>query len=333
MAQDDTITLACRNYDGTNAILRGLVRPEGIDLRVTEVNDVPKMFTAMFKGEYDVSEMSLAELVYYLSRDQCAFIGIPVFPSRIFRHSYILYNTASGISSPQSLDGKKIGSQRWVQTAAVWIRGMLAEEYGISPQRTQWYVWGIHHWQTGDLEVRTRDGSVVHRFEWSGQDEYESSCLALLEGKVDVLLTTENRKYSTLLDDKRVRKLFEDSTEVEAAYYRKTKIFPIMHILVARKAAIERRPDLPLKLFELFCQAKKLGRESMRAIPSLALAWKSRYLETEQDIFQGDPWAYGFEKNKPTIAKFLSYCHDQGVSARRLSPEELFIPSTWKLSE
>lgn len=333
MAQDHTITLACRNYDGTNAILRGLVRPEGIDLRVTEVNDVPKMFTAMFKGEYDVSEMSLAELVYYLSRDQCAFIGIPVFPSRIFRHSYILYNTASGISSPQSLDGKKIGSQRWVQTAAVWIRAMLAEEYGISPQRTQWYVWGIHHWQTGDLEIRTRDGSVVHRFEWSGQDEYESSCLALLEGKVDVLLTTENRKYSTLLDDKRVRKLFEDSTEVEAAYYRKTKIFPIMHVLVARKAAIERRPDLPLKLFELFCQAKNLGRESMRAIPSLALAWKSRYLETEQDIFQGDPWAYGFEKNKPTIAKFLSYCHDQGVSARRLSPEELFIPSTWKLLE
>lgn len=333
--QDYTITLACRNYDGTNALIRGLVRPEGVDLRVIEVNDAPKMFTGMFRGEYDVSEMSLAELVYYHSRGQCDFIGIPVFPSRIFRHSYILYNTSSGINSPESLNGKKIGCLRWVQTAHVWIRGMLAEEYGISPEKIRWYVWDIHHWQGGghQEEVHPRDGSVIHRVKRSGRDEYESSCLALLEGGLDALLITENRKYSVLLEDNRVRRLFEDSPRVEAAYYRKTEIFPIMHTLVARKSVIEQHPDLSMKLFELFSQSKKIGQEWMLAIPSLAIAWKNHYLQTERNIFGRDPWVYGFEKNAHAIAKFLSYCYEQGLSARRLSPEELFVPSTWNLSE
>ncbi|MGH7825377.1 MAG: hypothetical protein ACREQ7_09405 [Candidatus Binatia bacterium] len=331
--EDYAITLACRNYDGTNAILRGLVRPKGVELRVIEENDVPKMFTGMFRGEYDVSEMSLAELIYYQSRDQCDFIGIPVFPSRIFRHSYILCNASSGITSGESLNGKKIGCLRWVQTAHVWVRGMLVEEYGISSENTRWYVWDVHHWQGANVNVEPRDGSVIHRLQWSGRNEYESSCAALLEGGLDVLITTENLKYAALLEDNRVKRLFEDFPEVEAAYYRKTKIFPIMHTLVVRKSVAERHPDLPAQLFELFSQSKKIGQESILAIPSLSMAWKTHYLEMERKIFERDPWAYGLEKNKHIIAKFLSYCHEQGVSARRLGPEELFVPSTWNLSE
>ena len=129
---DPSITLACRNYDGTNAIIRGALRPQGMDLQVKEVNDVVKMFSGMFRGEYDVAEMSLAEMIYYLTRDRCDFIGIPVFPSRLFRHSFMLSNRMAGVCGPGDLTGKKIGGLRWVQTAFIWLRGMLVDEHNLS---------------------------------------------------------------------------------------------------------------------------------------------------------------------------------------------------------
>lgn len=118
-------TLACRNYDGTNAIHRGLIKMPGVDLQVIEMSNLAEMFGSMFRGKLDISEMSLAELIYYTSRNKCDFIGIPVFPSRVFRHGFIFCNRTSNIGGPEDLDGKKIGFMRWVQTAAIWIRGML----------------------------------------------------------------------------------------------------------------------------------------------------------------------------------------------------------------
>ena len=332
---DYPITLACRNYDGTNAILRGQLRPPGIDLRAVEVNDVVKMFAGMYKGEYDVSEMSLAETVYYVSRGRCDFIAIPVFPSRLFRHGFILYNLAAGIQGPQDLNGKKIGAMRWVQTAFIWLRGMLADEYRLSPKETKWHVWALHHWDDPGSEddIVPRDGSRIGRFTEEGSDEYEINCRALVNGAVDALMTTENPRYDLLAGERNVRRLFGDVRETEGAYFRKTGILPIMHVMVLRRSLVDRHPELPEKLFALFCQAKKMGREWIRSIPSLSLAWKNQYLEEEQEIFQGDPWAYGVKKNFAVLSKFLSYCYAQGVSAKEISPYDLFAPSTWELSE
>jgi 4,5-dihydroxyphthalate decarboxylase len=333
---DDSVTLACRNYDGTNAIIRGALRPRGVNLQVNEVNDVPKMFSGMFNGEYDVSEMSLAEMVYYLTRDRCDFIGIPVFPSRLFRHSFMLCNESSAIRGPQDLTGKRIGGLRWVQTAFIWLRGMLAEEYNFSSKDTHWTVSALHHWHENGSEenIIPRDGSIIKRLTGEGSDEYEMSCRALVDGKIDVLMTSENRKYDLLAGDARVRPLFPDAREAESAYFRKNRIIPIMHVLVIRRSMVERHPELPQKLFELFCQAKRLGREWIRSVPSLTMAWKNQYLEEELKIFAGcDPWAYGLKENFAALTKFLSYCDAQGVSARQISPYDLFIPSTWELSE
>ena len=333
---DAPITLACRNYDGTNAIIRGRLRARGVNLKVSEVNDVPKMFAGMFNGEYDVSEMSLAEMVYYLTRDQCNFIAIPIFPSRLFRHSFMLCNESAGIRGPQDLTGKKIGGLRWVQTAFIWLRGMLVEEYNLSPGDTHWYVSALHHWHENGAEenVNPRDGSVIERLTGLGSDEYEMSCNALIDGKIDLLMTTENRKYDLLAGDDRVRPLFPDPRGAEAAYFRKTAILPIMHVVVLRRSLVDRYPELPEKLFELFCQAKKLGQEWLRSVPSLAMAWKNQYLEEEHQAFKGrDPWAYGLKENLHALTKFLSYCQAQGVSARQISPYDLFVPSTWELSE
>ena len=333
---DRSITLACRNYDGTNAIIRGALRPQGIDLQVNEVNDVVKMFSGMFKGEYDVAEMSLAEMIYYLSRDQCDFIGIPVFPSRLFRHSFMLFNRTAGICGPEDLTGKKIGGLRWVQTAFIWLRGMLVDEYNLSAKDTDWYVSALHHWHENGSEekIMPRDGSIIRHLQGEGKDEYEMSCRALVEGKIDVLMTTENRKYDSLAEDPRVSPFFTNVREAEVGYYRKTGIIPIMHVLVARRSVVERYPELPAKVFELFCCSKKLAREWIRSVPSLNLAWKNQYLDEERAFFDGrDPWAYGLKANFAALTKFVSYCDAQGISAKPITPYDLFVPSTWELSE
>ena len=332
--RDYQITLACRNYDRTQAIVRGLVKAEGIELKVLEMNSVPGMFSGFFRGEYDVSEFSLAELVYCASRGNDEFVGIPVFPSRVFRHGFIFCSPSSELRGPQSLQGKKIGFPRLVQTATIWIRGILIGEYGLSPKNIQWYAASVHHWDGGqDIgEIQPRDGSVIHWLERKGNDDNESAELALSEGRIDALGTTQ---FPTAFSggDREVKRLFPNYQEVEASYFKKTRIFPIMHVVAARKAVVDRHPDLPGKIFGLFSKAKRWGRKWVRMDPSLSLVWKNQYLDEEEETFQGDPWAYGLEKNTHAISQFLSYCHDLGISKRELTPRDLFAPSTWELAE
>ncbi len=326
------ISLASRYYDRTDAIIRGLVKPADFDLKVFQIDHVQSLFTRMFRGEFDVSEFSLAEFVYYTSRDKCDFIAIPVFPSRIFRHGYIFSNAK--IERPEQLDGKKIGFVDWVQTAAVWSRGTLMEEYNISPKNTGWYISQVHHWDTSgeEEEVKPQNGSVIQWFEKDGQDIYEMADSALVEGKVDAL-GMARIPNSFIRGDKRVKRLFENRRDVESSYFKKTRIFPIMHILVARKSVVEEHPDLPQKLFELFVQSKRLAQTNLKKEWISSVVWKNQYMDEEETIFQGDPWVYGLENNAHVIEKFLSYCYDQGVSTRRMNSRDLFVPSTWDLTE
>jgi 4,5-dihydroxyphthalate decarboxylase len=331
---DYSVSLACRNYDRTQPIIRGLVRPQGVDLRVMEQVSTPAMFEGMFRGEYDASEMSLAELTYYTARGEADFIGVPVFPSRMFRHSFLFSNAASGVTAPEDLDGKRLGFPRLVQTAIVWMRGMLVDEYGLSPARTQWLYASLHHWESEELpeEVVPHDGSTVQRIRRRGGDENQDAEQAFLEGEVDVLGSTRV-PAGLATGDRRVRRIFDDYRAVEAAYYRKTGIFPIMHVLTIRKAVVDQHPDLPEKLFRLFVESKDMANRWLLSDPSLSLAWKNRYIEKEQEVFGGDPWVYGLGANQATVDRFLSYCYDQGVSERRVEPTELFVPSTWDLTE
>jgi 4,5-dihydroxyphthalate decarboxylase len=248
----------------------------------------------------------------------------------------MLCNGTAGIRGPEDLTGKKIGALRWVQTAFIWLRGMLVDEYNLSAKDTDWYVSAVHHWHENGSEekIMPRDGSVVKILTGEGADEYEMSCRALFDGKIDVLMTTENRKYDVLAEDARVHPLFTQAREAEAAYYKKTGIIPIMHVLVMRRSIAERYPEMPQRFFELFCQSKKLGGDWIRSVPSLMMAWKNQYLDEERALFEGlDPWAYGLKANFAALTKFLSYCNAQGISARSITPYDLFAPSTWELSE
>jgi len=278
--------------------------------------------------------MSLGELIYYISRGHASFKAIPVFPSRIFRHGFIFIRKDSGIETPEQLNGRKLGFLRWVQTAALWMRGMLIDEYGVSSKGSEWYVGSMHHWDDADpgATVEPRDGSVIRWMKAEGRTTAEKACQSLFSGEVDALGVTENQ-LPAMLGNPNVKRLFENPREVEIRYFRKTKILPIMHILAVRNETAEKYPDLPEKLFRLFVDAKRWAQKWRRVIPSLVEGWPNHYFAQEQEIFGCDPWAYGVEANRHVLTSFLAYCYDQGVSARKLSPEELFHPSTIALSE
>ena len=158
------------------------------------------------------------------------------------------------------------------------------------------------------------------------------ACRALFDGEVDALGVTE-AQLALLSANHEVKRLFENPREVEANYFRKTRILPIMHVMALKKDLAAKYPELPGELFHLFSASKRWAQRWRRAIPSLVEAWPNQNLDQEQKLFATDPWAYGLEANRHVLDKFLLYCHAQGISARRIAPEELFHPSTVKLAE
>jgi 4,5-dihydroxyphthalate decarboxylase len=322
------LSFASRPYDGLLPLLRGEVRVPGVELQTHEMLNVA-MFAGFMRGEYDVSEMSLAESVYAISRGKAGFVGLPVFPSRYFRHGYWFYNVASGMDGPNSIRGKRIGFQRWVQTAGVWMRGQLSDEHGVSPTLNEWYVASVHHWDGGHAEeLRPLDGSSI-RLLGAGATS-ENAHLALLDGRVDLMGTTEIHAPK-LLADHRAKRLFPDYRSAEAEYFRKSAIFPIMHLVGMRAELAARHPELPAQLCAAFGDAQAIALRRAAVLPSHALAWHAAYLDKEVALLGENPWRYGLEPNRRVLAKFIDYCLEQGIAARRIEPEDLFHPSTWKL--
>ncbi len=209
MAATVKLRLASRAYDGTLPILRGQMTIPGFDFDITETEDVPGMFAGMYKGQYDVSEMSLGELISYTSRSKADFAAIPVFPSRMFRHGFIFCRKDSEINRPADLSGRKIGFLRWVQTAAIWMRGMLVDEYGVSAADSEWYVASMHHWDDHDpgATVVPRDGSSIRMIENRGKNTSERACRALFDGQIDALGVTETQLPTLLANPKREKAL------------------------------------------------------------------------------------------------------------------------------
>jgi 4,5-dihydroxyphthalate decarboxylase len=325
------ISLASRAYDGIMPIVTGEAGIPNVDIQVRLDNSVPRVFGMLYNGDVDVSEMSLAELIYYTSRGKADFVAIPVFPSRVFRHGYFFVRAGSTLG-PRSLAGRNIGFQRWVQTAGVWMRGILTEHYGLAPSDVTWFVSSTHHWEDSTEEdVEPRDGSTIRRYATAGTERLEPACQALLAGEIDVAGITENQAPALLAAG--AARLFEDYAAEEAGYFGQTGIFPIMHVLAMRRSLAEVRPELPAELFGLFSRSKRLAQAAAAKVPSWALAWKERYLQDEARLFGGDPWPFGLEANRHTLATFIGYCWQQGIAARELQPEELFVASTRSLAE
>jgi len=324
------LTLACWNYDRTRALADGRVRIEGVDLNYLPL-PVEEIFWGMLRyREFDVAELSFSSYILSHSRGEGHFIAIPVFPSRVFRHSCIYINTQAGIQNPQDLRGRRVGVPEYQMTAAVWARGILQHEYGVAPSDIEWFTGGLE--QAGRREKLKLDLPAEIRVQQIGLDQTLNTMLVM--GQLDAVITA--RAPSAFVHgDKRIARLFPNYREVEAEYYRRTGIFPIMHTVVIRREIYESNRWLARSLYRAFEQAKQVCYEDMFEVGALKVMhpWIVAEAEALRDLFGGDWWPYGLEPNRKTIETLLQYSFEQGLSKRLLNPESLFAPESLEMAK
>jgi 4,5-dihydroxyphthalate decarboxylase len=269
--------------------------------------------------EFDASEMSLSNYTTLVSEGNPPFIAIPAFPSRVFRHGYFFINTTKGIQSGADLKGKRGGVPEYSMTAAVYMRGLMQHEFGVKP--------GDVEWVQGRADRLGRKLPADIRLT---QAPIGSELGDLLErGEIDFLITANN-PLSFRRGAKNVQRLFPNYAEMEKDYYRRTKIYPIMHTVVIRRDIYERDPWVAMNLYKALCDAKEhCYRLLLEAgAPKASFAWLQPMIEEEQAIIGRDWYPYGIAQNKPSIEALLQYTHEQGLTTRRLTIEDLFAPST-----
>lgn len=319
------LTFACWNYDRTAALRDGRICPDGIDLNCLDLPVEETFFRMLRHREFEVAEMSLSSYVMSLFTPQRPFIAIPVFPSRVFRHSCIFVHAASGITQPSQLAGRRIGTPEYQITAGVWLRGIVADDYGV-PVASPTYVTGGEE-QPGRPEKQPLDLPSTIRVERIGPAQTLSAMLAA--GDIDALYTA--RTPSTFIPrDARVRRLFENFGEVEREYFRRTQIFPIMHVVVIRRDVYEQSPWVAQSLFKALSAAQRATYADLTETAALKamLPWLPAHLEETRREMGEDYWPYGLERNRHTLDTFLRYSFEQGLSRQRLAPEDLFAAET-----
>lgn len=312
------LTLACGNYDRTRALIDGTVQPEGMDLNCVALGPGEIFWRMLNNGEFDASEMSLSTYTILRSQGDERFIALPVFPSRVFRHGCIYVHSGAGIQRPEDIKGKRIGVGDYQMTAAVWVRGLLQHEYQVAAEELHWVVAapvcaGI------DLPARVRISQIE-----SGQ-----SLERMLEaGEIDALASVVMPR-SLFADKPVVRRLFPNYREVETDYYRRTRIFPIMHTLVLKNELFHREPWTAISLYKAFVQARDLNYRRLYDSNALvaSLPWVVDEIETCRRIFGDEIWDYSIEGSRPTLEAFVQYLDEQGLTRRRMKVEELFAPN------
>ena len=315
-----TITIGCRDYDHTRALADGRVTVEGVELKFVNLSPPSQIFLRMLHDEaYDASEMSLSNYLIALGKGDQRFVAVPVFPSRVFRHSYIWIHTQSGIEKPEDLKGKRVGIADYSMTALLFVRGLLQHQYGVAPRDIHWFRRRSEH-----VAIEVPAGVRIDNI---GKDQTLDTLLE--EGELDaVAVTSPPRAF--LQGSPLIRRLFPDARAVEADYYRQTKIFPIMHMVVIRRATYDKDPALAVRLAQGFQTAKKLAFEAYEEGLS-SLPWVNLDVEYAKQILGEDVYPYGIDKNLPTLEAATLYSQEQGLTKRRFDVAELFAKETLDL--
>jgi 4,5-dihydroxyphthalate decarboxylase len=309
------VTLACGDYEIIRALKDGLVQPDGIDLTVlTAMDSSPRHWRFFQNREYDMAECSSS--VYFAARDQdLPFRAIPVFLHRRFRHGFVFTNTAANIRTPKDLIGKRVGSKAFIFSATLWLRGILEHEYGVPHKSMEWFTEldeDVKFTPPGDLRI--------HRIP---PDKSTESMLA--DGELDALIHPDLIK-PILAGDPRVGRLWPDYKSEEIAYYRKTGIFPIMHLMGIRAELIEQYPWIPMNMYHAFQESKRIAMKRMENPRIVPLAFYREAWEEQQALMGPDPWEYGLgPQNTKTLETLLTYSYEQGFISRIPSLDELFL--------
>ena len=317
------LSLAISDYDHTREVGTNRVPVEGIDINMLdyEVEEIFYRFT--LNREFDVSEMSFAKFVAQVAGDRPDILGLPVFPSRVFRLSNIYINTDSGIAKPEDLRGKRIGTPEWAQTASVYTRGWLTDHVGIPLQDVEWHQAGVN--QPGRIEkvkLNLPEGvSLTPEPERSLGD-------MLAKGDLDAAFSAHAPNVY-LEHNPKVRRLFEDYQIAEEAYYKETKVFPIMHVIAIRQEILDANPWVAGNLFTAFQKARDRAVDRLMEITAsrVPVPWITHTARERLELLGDDYFPYGVEPNRVTLEAFLKWSFEQGITQRHLKVEELFPQS------
>jgi 4,5-dihydroxyphthalate decarboxylase len=315
MSKKIPLTIAVGDYEIVRALKDGVVRPDGIELTVlTDMDSSTRHWRFLRNRDFDVAEVSSSS--YLVARDQgMPFEGIPVFLHRRFRHGFIFINTTRGIKKPADLIGCRMGVKQYQSSAQLWLRGILEHEYGVPHKSIEWFAEldeSIEFEPPADLKLtRLPDDKGVESM--------------LVEGELDAVLHPD--LIQPLIDrDPRVGRLFPNFKEEEIAFYRRTQIFPIMHVMGIKREVVEKYPWVPINLYHAFNRAKAIAMKRMVNPRIVPLAWYREAWEEQEDILGPDPWEYGMtEKNVNQLTKLVGYSHEQGLIRRPIPLDELFL--------
>jgi 4,5-dihydroxyphthalate decarboxylase len=318
------ITFACGLYDRMLALYTGDVKPEGIDLNFLVMDNPRDIFDRMSNRlEFDVCEMSSSEYVTRFAAKKLPFVALPVFPSRVFRHGFIVLNRHF-VKSAKDLEGKRVGVPLYTQTAALFIRGLMQHDLGIDLGKIEWVQGAVNEpGGYGSPSVMPMLKPVNIKPNDSGK-----SLSDLLEAG-DIQAIIGSNLPRALKRNPDVVRLFPDFRAREKDYYQRTKIFPIMHLVVIRNDVYEKNPFVATSLYNAFDKAKDVAREKMRISGTLRymLPWLPDDIEEIDTLFGGDCWPYGVEPNRITLEALVGYMVDQGLIAEKIPVEKLFAPT------
>jgi 4,5-dihydroxyphthalate decarboxylase len=324
------ITIACGNYDRTRAIQDGRVKVEGCAVTYLPLYPEEIFFRAFRYQEFDVSELSFSSFIRTVAAGNSSYIGVPAFVSRIFRHSGIYIRADAGIHSPADLRGKRIGLPEYQITAVVWMRGMMQHEYGVSPSEI--------HWRSGGQEEPGRHERTplkpIKGLDLKPIEAHQTLVGMLRNGELDALFTA--RAPSSFLNgEPHIARLFPDTRAAEKAYFKKTGLFPIMHLVGIRKVLVEQYPWLSTSVYKAFCEAKALAMADLRDVNALmvTLPWLEAETTDTMAAMGRDFWKYGIGENMAEIEALTQYAYEQGLIERKVKVEELFARSTFEISK
>jgi 4,5-dihydroxyphthalate decarboxylase len=316
------LTLACWDYDRTRPLIDGRVQPQGIDLNIIISRPAETFARMLQRQEFHVSELSLASYVTLKARGECPFVAVPVALSKIFRHSCIYVRPEAGIHRPEDLKGKRVGTTQYGSTGQVFMRGMLQHEYGVHPEDVHWHMGGLT--TPTDLPLLPNLPKTIQLDQLGPLQTLEGMLDA---GELDALLSLNIPSIFSPDSNKLVR-LFPSYKEVEQDYYRRTRIFPIMHTVVIREDVYNEHPWVATSIYDAFCEARDIAVNDLHDTDALRLAlpWLIDHVEEAWRVFGKDFWAYGLGPNWETYEAIGQYVFEQGLAPRAVSPDELFAP-------
>ncbi len=320
------ISFTCTLYDRLMPLYLGETEVEGFDIDFEGSygwQSVRSIFDRVGAGKgADISEMSSSEYVSSTAAGTCQHIALPVFPSRAFRSGYTFVN-ADRIKHPKDLEGKRIGVPLFTMTAAIMARGHLSDEYGVDFSNVEWVQGAMN--ETG-THGKPAAPPLIKPTRITNNESDRSLSDLLMAGEIDAVLGAITP--DAFGKDHKIQRLFPDYHDVELQYYRRTRVFPIMHTIVIKRSVHEQHPGLAPALYKALTRSKHIALERFSDVASLQymLPWLMRDVEEIKSEFGGDPWPYGLEPNRPTLEALTRYLHEQGLTAKKMSVDNLFIP-------